>query len=192
MIDIVKKSQTIKEEAIALIQKFDLLSTLRHYGEVKFTGSFELDLMLKKDIDISLVNDDLTVEEFTELGKELIDKLNTPSVYYRNTRITSVEKRPENSLYWGIQVEDWFLDIWAMSSKVYERADKYIKLVKSKLNDENRLIILSLKNDLMEINIYGKGFGSREIYDAVLNYDISTAEQFDLYLSEYRNKNTYF
>lgn len=45
-----------------------------------------------KDIDISLVNNNLTVGEFTQLGKELLDILYTQSVYYENKRITPVEK----------------------------------------------------------------------------------------------------
>lgn len=191
MDDILQKSRSTKEEANSLLRNFNLLSILQDYGEVRITGSYQLDLMLKKDIDISLVNDNISVEEFSDLGKKLIDKLNTPSVYYRNTRISHADKRPENSLYWGIKTGDWFLDIWAMSNKVFERADKYISQIKSKLNDKNRKVILLLKNEFINDGTYGKNFSSRELYDAVLNNRVETASQFNTYLKNKSTSNTY-
>lgn len=188
---ILDKSRLVKEEADFLLHKYNLVKILQQYGNVRFTGSYELDLMLKKDIDISLVNDNLSVEKFTELGKELIDKLETPSVYYRNTRITPVENRPENSLYWGIKTGDWFFDIWAMSNKVYQRAEKYIDRIKSKINDRNKKTILSLKNEFIDNNTYGKLFSSRELYDAVLNFDVTTSDQFYSYLENKKDLNFY-
>lgn len=191
MADILKKSRSTKEEANSLLRHFNLLSILQDYGEVRITGSYQLDVMLKKDIDISIVNDDISVEEFSDLGKKLINKLNTPSVYYRNTRISPVDKRPENSLYWGIKTGDWFIDIWAMSNKVFERADKYISLIKSKLNDKNRKVILILKNEFINNGTYGKNFSSRELYDAVLNNHVETASQFNTYLKNKSTSNQY-
>lgn len=188
---ILLNSISIKKEAEDLINEYKVIETLKKFGEVHFTGSYELDLMYKKDIDISLVNDNLSVADFTQLGKELIEKLNTPTVYYRNTNITPVEKRPENAFYWGIKTGEWFLDIWAMSREVFLRAENYISEIKSKLNEQNRIIILQLKNELLSLNVYGKKFGSRELYDAVLNNNVSSVADFEIYLNEKANKNEY-
>ena len=79
MSEILNFSQLIRKEADELLNKYQVVEALSKYGQVKFTGSYELDLMYKRDIDISLINDNLTVENFTRLGKELIDKLNTPN-----------------------------------------------------------------------------------------------------------------
>ncbi len=184
-------SQLIKKEAEELLAEHNIIEILSKYGTVKFTGSYELDLMYKKDIDISLINDNLSVSDFTALGKELIDKLNTPSVYYRNTRITPVSKRPENALYWGIKTEEWFIDIWAMNKFTYLKAEKYIKEIKSKLNNHNRIIILQLKDELLKSQKYGKDFGSRELYDAVLNYNVTNTTEFKNYLTENKDNNNY-
>jgi hypothetical protein len=185
------QSQDIKKEAEELLKNNSISKILSKYGEIKFTGSYELDLMFKKDIDISLINNKLTVPEFTQLGKELIDQLKTPSVYYRNTRINPIEKRPENSLYWGVQIDEWFLDIWAMSKNVYLKSEYYINEIKAKLNQENRNIILSLKYEYLKSKRYSKQFGSRELYEAVLNHDVKTSKEFDKYLSEKSFKNEY-
>lgn len=184
-------SQLIKKEAEELLAKYNIIEILDKYGTVKFTGSYELGLMYKKDIDISLINDNLSVSDFTTLGKELIDKLNTPSVYYRNTRITPVSKRPENALYWGIKTEEWFIDVWAMNKITYQKAEKYIEEIKSKLNNHNRFIILKLKDEFLKFKTYGKDFGSRELYDAVLNYNVTNATEFKIYLTENSNNNYY-
>ena len=186
-----KQSRLIKKEANNLIEKFNLAYIISQYGHLHYTGSYELDLMYKKDIDISLVNNNLAVEEFSQLGKVLIDKLNTPSVYYRNTRITPVEKRPENALYWGVKTGEWWIDIWAMNESVYKRAESYIAEIKSKLNPQNRITILQLKNELLSLNTYGNKFGSRELYDAVLNNNVSSVQSFEKYLKEKAQQNEY-
>ena len=191
MKSVFSKSKEIKKEADELLSQFKLVELLSQYGSVHITGSYDLDLMFKKDIDISLVNNNISVAEFSELGKELIDRLNTPSVYYRNTRITPVDKRPENSLYWGIRTGDWFIDIWAMNSEVYRRADSYIRKIKSQLTEERRLIILSLKEDMLKSNRYSREFGSRELYDAVLNYNVKDLSELNNYLSKLASNNIY-
>ena len=191
MTDPLSISQTIKNEADELLNKYQVVEILSKYGQVNFTGSYKLDLMYKKDVDISLINNNLSVENFTQLGKELIDKLNTPIVYYRNTRITPVENRPENSLYWGIKTDDWFIDLWGMSVEIYERAEKYIEEIKSQLTKENRLIILRLKNEFIKKKSYGISFNSRELYDAVLNHKVKDSEHFNLYLEKFPHLNEY-
>lgn len=191
MNEILIKSQAIKKEAEELLSKYKVLETLQNFGEVQFTGSYELDLMYKKDIDLSIINDNLTVEDFLQLGKELIDKLSTPTVYYRNTRITPIAQRPENGLYWGINTGDWWIDIWAMNESVYKRAECYISEIKSKLNSQNRIIILQLKNELLSLNLYGNEFGSRELYDAVLNNNVNSVQSFEKYLKETAHQNEY-
>lgn len=191
MNEIFRFSQSVKEEATKLLDESDIVNILEKYGKVYFSGSYDLDLMYKKDIDIGIVNDSLTVSEFTKLGKELIDKLNSPSVYYRNTRITPVKNRPENSLYWGIKTGDWFIDIWAMSKKVQSRSDAYIRDIKNKLKPAHKKIILQLKADLLEEKTYGKLFGSRELYDAVLNKKVKTVEEFKEYLKFVKQSNNY-
>jgi hypothetical protein len=180
--NILTRSQEIKKEADELLQKFGLLNIIGKYGDIHFTGSYKLDLMLKKDIDISLVCDSLSVKEFTQLGKELIDILETPSAYYRNTRINPIEKRPEDALYWGINIGEWWIDLWAMNSSVFQRSKNYIDNIASKLNGQNRLIILELKKEFLSSGKYGKNFGSRELYDAVLNYNVKTIDELNLYL----------
>lgn len=191
MEQLLQTSTAIKKEADELLHKYQVVEILSKFGRVKFTGSYELNLMYKKDIDITLINDNLSVEDFTKLGKELIDKLNTPNVYYRNTRIHPVEKRPENSLYWGIKTGNWFIDIWAMSTEVYNRAESYIKEIKSQLSEEKKLIILRLKDEFIKKKSYGKNFGSRELYDAVLNHEVKNSKQFNLYLEKLSQLNDY-
>ena len=191
MIEMLDYSQAIKNEANELLRKYSVVEIIQKFGQVKFTGSYELNLMYKKDIDISLINDNLSVQDFTLLGKELIYGLNTPSAYYRNTRITPVEKRPENSLYWGIKTGDWFIDIWGMSAVIYKRAENYIKEIKSQLTEDKRLIILRLKDEFIKKGTYGKNFSSRELYDAVLNHEVKNSEQFGYYLEKLSHLNEY-
>lgn len=73
-----------------------------------------------------------------------------------------------------------------MSENVYARSYKYIK---EKLTAANRYLILEIKAKLLEEKTYGVKFGSRELYDAVLNSNVDSAESFAIYLEEKAHKN---
>ncbi|MEE9431369.1 MAG: hypothetical protein V3V16_10035 [Melioribacteraceae bacterium] len=191
MNNILEYSENIKLESTEFLEKNNVIKILEKFGKVKFTGSYELDLMFKKDIDISLINDEFSVPDFTQLGKELIDVLNTHSVYFRNTRITPLKRRPEKALYWGIKSGDWNIDLWAVSELAFSKSDKYIQNIKSLLNNKYRETILDLKFTLAETKEYGKKLGSKELYDAVLNYEVTNIEELEYYLTHNKKNIVY-
>ena len=78
-----------------------------------------------------------------------------------------------------------------MNKEVYSRADNYIQKIKSKLNSHNKTTILKLKEELIKNKTYGKNFGSRELYDAVLNSAVDSMEKFKAYLEKYSHLNEY-
>lgn len=177
-------SRSIKAEADQLLENRGLLKVLSKYGDVKYTGSYRLDLMMKKDMDITLVSGDNSTEEFFRLGYEISLLFNAHSMFYRNTIIKSAANRPDNGLYWGIQFEDWNLDIWLLTYEEYEKSEKYIVSVLNSLDAEKIDTILRLKYELLEGPYYGRTFSSRELYDSVINHDVKTSEDLFRYLQE--------
>lgn len=62
MKDILIKSSEIQNEADEILFERGLHKILQKFGEPNYVGSYELKLMLKKDLDISLINPSLTLE----------------------------------------------------------------------------------------------------------------------------------
>jgi len=55
-----------------VLQKLTLIPKLQKYGQVKIAGAKALGLMLAKDIDISVIVDQVKTEDWQELVKELM------------------------------------------------------------------------------------------------------------------------
>ncbi len=71
----------VRNEADEILYSKGLLELLNKYGRAELTGSYPLQLMCKKDLDISLVNAKLEADEFFELGSKIVSLLKPHSVY---------------------------------------------------------------------------------------------------------------
>src|SRR5690349_10994341 len=66
------KSRQVKQHADALLQEAGLIARLQNHGEVLFTGSYAIDLMLNRDIDLYVVHPELTEERVLDVLRSLI------------------------------------------------------------------------------------------------------------------------
>lgn len=182
-----EQSRNIKEEADSILLGTGLQQVLERYGTVKYVGSYELDLMMKKDIDISLINPELCLEDFHKLGMDVANLLHPHSMHYRNTRVKPVKYRPPDALYWGFAFGEWNIDLWLVSEEYYLESVAYMNGIQSLLTQQNRMQILEIKSRGIANGAYLKAFGSREIYRAVLQYGVRTYEEFCGYLGEHQH-----
>jgi hypothetical protein len=177
----------IKAHADEILYQKGLLDLLKNYGTPHITGSYELDLMTWRDLDIYIESNQITEENFFELGKELMQLLQPVKMNFRNERITKTKGLP-NGLYWGIylgneRAGDWKIDIWAVDSKELELLKDYCSNIKARLNKANSKTILEIKSLCWKNPLYRKSFTSSDIYSAVLDHGISNFEEFQQYLN---------
>ena len=140
-------------------------------GEVVFVGSYFLDLLYRRDIDVFILDDPCDVEKAHILTKHLIDQNIFQTVAFANC--TAIE--PKNHLkgfYWKLiyyyQGNPWKLDIWYTAEKV---STIPISLkIKSTLEQhpEAKLKILTLKKKYYNGDTYKKGMNGFKIYEKVL------------------------
>ena len=182
MVDILKYSAKIKEETDLILYDRGLYKIFEKYGTAKFTGSYELDLMIKKDLDVTIVTKDISLEEFFNLGGEISSLLKPHSMFFRNTKVKPISKRPKEGYYWGVQFDDWKIDLWAIDEQIYSGSVRYIDSVAGKITEENKKTILELKYLFIDNKDYGSKFSSREVYEAVLNNGVKTVDEFYSYL----------
>jgi hypothetical protein len=184
--DLSQLNLLIQSEADDILYHKGLLEVLRKYGKPHISGSYVLDLMTWRDLDLYLEADHIPEAKFFELGKELVDLLTPVKMSYRNERQGKNEALPIG-LYWGIYLGNeregaWKIDIWAVNSKELQDRLTYCDILKRKLTSVTRRKILQIKSQCWKDPEYRRSFLSIDIYQAVLNHGVSTLYEFKEYL----------
>jgi len=198
---LLQKQNDLHSEASILLEK-TLLPILEQYGKVSVGGSYSYKLLNYPDLDIDIVSEEISKDVFATLSGELI-KLDYTSkfksadrVHYPHTpsakRHTYSAKRPFG--YWvspDINFGDnvWKLDIWLQKPEWYTGdTNRYAEELLI-ISDEQRIVILSLKEELIEKNLYGVGkeFLSEDVYEGVLRGNAKTIEELRNFLTTSKN-----
>ncbi|WP_144941835.1 hypothetical protein [Paenibacillus sp. 32O-W] len=181
-------NEKIRNEANDLLNALGLMKTLKQYGQPCVHGSYSLNLMTWRDLDIYLEDNEMSVSKFFDLGKDLANSLNPSKMNYRN-EWNGLSPHLPRGLYWGIYTtilnNDWKIDVWAIESTQFKQKQEQFAALQSKVNETNRPIILALKNHLHRHPDYRKKFFSVDIYEAVFE-GIKSTEQFSLWLENNR------
>ena len=183
----------IIEEAKDLLENRGLKRTLEKYGSILPTGSFALDLMTWRDLDLYLMSDNLSSTDFFKLGADINDLLNPVKMSFRNEILAKTDGQP-NGLYWGVYLGNerkgaWKIDLWCVSKVEALTRHRFCEDLGKKLNSENRSVIHDLKSRCWENKYYRKEFYSTDIYDAVLKNDIFSFDKLkDFINSKYKKQ----
>jgi len=165
-----------------------LLDALRAYGAVHLVGSYRMELMAWRDLDIHLVPAVLDRRRFFELGLRIAELLRPRRMHYRDEADGPGDALPQG-LYWGVYEPRvapgaWKLDIWATDAGGLARVEAYCGGIERRLTAATRDTILMLKTEAWTHPEYRRGFGSADIYRAVLEHGIDSAAGFRRYLEE--------
>jgi len=183
--DLEELNLMIKREADQILHENGLMGVLHRFGKPFVSGSYFLNLMTWRDLDIYLSSDVMNEESFFELGKNISLCIRPSKMNYRNEYIGRTEHLPRG-FYWGcytnITASAWKVDIWAIPSDEFAQKHKEIQELKSKVNPEQRIAILSLKKSFYNHPLYRKQFFSVDIYKAVLEDKISSEDSFITWL----------
>jgi hypothetical protein len=179
-------SASLRAEADLILHEKGLLGMLRKYGLSHMHGSYALDLMTWRDLDIYLESQGLSEERFFELGGRIAAEITPTKMSFRNERIAQTAGLP-HGLYWGIYFNlpddpRWEIDIWCVESEECSRLLSRERCVAGKLTAANRQIILSIKSECWNHSEYRRGFSSDDFYTSVLDEHVSTFTQFREYL----------
>lgn len=171
----------IRNEAEVILYEYGLMERLNRFGKIFVSGSYFLELMTWRDLDIYLEADNMNVETFFELGRDISLCIQPSKMNFRNELIGRTEHLPQG-YYWGcfavINSNAWKVDVWSISSKDFVQKQREIHELKSKINGVQRKMILMLKNNLHNHPLYRKKFFSVDIYNAVIQDNIYSVENF--------------
>lgn len=199
MNDLLKQQAELRKEAREVVEKLDLMNFLGKYGKPYLVGSIETGLMTWRDIDLEVIvegiNKDLIAEMVISLIKAAGRRLDISIVDNRDAE--DFGKGPVG-YYLGLKYYDpkipkkdlvasnknaWKIDIWFVLEKD-ARSHQSTQDLLQQLNDQNRQIILEIKNQIMDNPKYRYEFFSTDIYKAVLENQVTNLEEFKDYLKK--------
>ncbi len=167
-----QRSRELRQDANQLLNDSGVIKVLSKFGDVSFTGSYALNLMHDPDIDIRVINPDMTKAQVVAALQEVID-LNffNGHMFYDWVNFSKPEF-PEG-YYLGLKDtyhdRHWKLDIWFTKKEDPAERD-IVNFVTKKLTDNTRQHILSLKAKRTQVK---SDIPSHKIYDAVLRHGIT-------------------
>lgn len=176
-----------KLEATQLLESTKITQLLQNFGQVELEGAYSYDLMVKKDIDIRVVNDQISKEQIGRLNAQINELPNIES-----TRIideTSTNRREGAPQGWYIACDArfndhvWKLDVWVMKEVI---RDNYPEVIRDpnwieKCSQEEKDAILLIKAQLFEEQ---GDYTGANVYRAVLEGGVRDLEGFKKWRSE--------
>lgn len=193
MTDILEQQAALQAEADAILEKLDLDSALRLAGRPVRVGSSALGLMVRRDIDITVVCENLadnTRAVIAQLVGNLTLHPRISAVRFRNDS-GSWNKTPEDypdGLYVGISFRaednnDWNFDIWFVDEPDRQPDLMHVRTILPRLSTAKREIILAIKTALAANAAgYPKPVASFLVYEAVLDGGVSNFAEFENWL----------
>jgi len=169
-----------KQEAEKIIDEISIMPVLKSVGDARIVGSVALDVIVKRDIDIHIVVDDL-FNAIDKIYRHLISHDNVHEVKIKDfgTNKGILVGVNEYKTEHGI----WSIDFWVTTDEKTTGFADIKKLLKD-MTQEHRDIIIQIKNDYCT-NFGGTSGGlSPKIYKAVVYDDIKNTEGFKRYLEQ--------
>lgn len=143
-------------------------------------------LMVWPDIDIEVVTKDRPTN--TATLPILAQLLDLPQV----ARVTIANHLGQPTMPQGIYLGPdithhdlkWQVDIWLIEGDEATKRRNLLDRIASKITDENKSIILELKQILAASDRYHRGVSSLDLYTAVLEHKVTNMDEFKAYLQQ--------
>ena len=185
-IDVIRADEKLRAEADDLLDRRGLRRLLEEYATISIVGSYALKLMVWRDLDVAMHAPGVAVADFFDLGKRVTDLLASWKMFFTDNRNRESASDPVG-LYWGIRLGDisrgaWKIDLWALESEEFHARLRECDSLNRRLNSENRLTILRLKSQLWRHPQYRSSVTSHDIYDAVLDHEVASLDEFWEYM----------
>ncbi len=193
--DLPAQQQDLQAVADMVYDDLHLASLLAPVGDPIRVGSSALGLMVRRDLDVTVVcpklGDD-TRDAVAQIGARLTADPHVRQVRFRNdTGHWNTDPSYPDGIYLGVQyrspsAQDWSLDIWFVDEPDRQPDLAHLRTMPARLTGDARIAILAIKRAWAERAEYGTSVGSFDVYRSVLDDGVRTPEQFDRWLESVR------
>ncbi|GAB2713446.1 hypothetical protein [Kitasatospora kifunensis] len=183
-----RQQDELQSEASAVNDDLGLSESLGRLGDPVRVGSAALGLMVRRDLDITVVCPRLDAtahESVVGLGARLALHERVRQVRFRNdTGAWNTDPAYPDGLYLGLgyrspQGHTWSLDIWFVDEPERQPDLSHLRTLPARLTSEAREAILRIKHAWAEHSEYGRSVRSWDIYRSVLDDGVRTVAEFD-------------
>ena len=187
--ELLTSAKKLQQEAKRVLKSLGVLDILKTISEPEIVGSVKSGLMIHNDIDIHCAMDGVDIEKIAAL-MPLFAKMPTINKVqfnnYRTLRRDHLKERIRfpHAYYMGLRsVEpsgEWKIDMW-----FGDRGDlgDFDESQLEALTNEQRVVVLHLKNAMKEGKGYRDGVISTDFYNAVLHHGVRDLSTFKKYLT---------
>lgn len=179
--DYIKVADDFQEKAKVFLEHHQVFDFLKRYGEPEVYGSFELGLMNRQDIDTVLVVEEKDFSIAVDLQRNLQAQGFTNFWVFDNRKGGSAED-PKHIIV-DAYVGEWEMGITICTKDEAEEVLSMTRQIKQVMEDDPsvRDVILKLKHEVA-LKHGVRNFPSRAIYQAVLEAQAKTVEDFEKYI----------
>lgn len=185
---LVQRQEDLQGEAGAVNSDLRLEELLADVGDPVWVGSAALGLMVRRDLDVTVVCPALgaaVLEAVTQIGARLAGHPRVWKVDFRNdTGHWNTDSAYPDGLYLGVRYRsdperDWNLDVWFVDEPDRQPDLAHVRSLPARLTPENRAVILEIKDAWADRPEYGVSVRGSDIYRSVLDDGVRTLEQFN-------------
>lgn len=173
-------------EANLILDELDLLNLWNAVGEPVLVGAAAYNLIFNRDIDMEIYCDHPEVAS----GFQILEScVKNPKVI--GARFANHLDGEDQGIYFQLKYKDendlkWKIDMWLLAhDHPGPCAKDLVEPLNRVLTDESRESILTIKN---QIRLNAESIASIRIYEAVIDYNIQTYEEFMEWHSKYAPK----
>ncbi|MFA6948926.1 MAG: hypothetical protein WCQ72_08080 [Eubacteriales bacterium] len=169
----------LRERCGRLLYDSGLFGLLSRYGEPHPVGSYVMNVMEARDLDIDVINDGMSDAKLYELTSLLLG-IYHPSWYEAKHEITADGKEVWFHGFEAVfEGEKWNVDIWFFDRDTINAAESFCDNIKRTLDASPPLreAVKTVKRELIGRGLYSfDKYTSMDVYDAVLKHGAATAD----------------
>lgn len=184
-----ERQQQLQLEAAAVQKELEIVDLLATVGRVVQVGSVALELMVWREIDLTILCPKLELELIFEVGARLASHPRVRGLQFRNdTGHWNKDPRYPDGLFWEVDYvseseNSWEMDIWFIHESTRQPDMRHLEDFLPRLTKEMRLAILAIKDVWRRTPLYGNGVSGYDCYIAVLDHGVRTIAEFEKYLA---------
>jgi hypothetical protein len=178
----------LKEEGRKILHNDGLLEILKRYGKTKIVGSYDLDLLVEPDIDISISVEEFDIDKYFAVCSEITKKLKPSRVKYIDQSRQKLPFPFKEGYFLGLHILRnnilWKIDCWVFAPETFKAGVAFHDSIKERINSTNRKSILKIKKEIFE----SPNYNSVDVYNAVLFDNITSLSEFYSWYKEKYSK----
>ncbi|MGF7016048.1 hypothetical protein [Ornithinibacillus bavariensis] len=186
--ELLARQLQLQTEADAIVEEMRLDQLLAEAGTPVKVGSAALGLMAWRDLDITVVCSTLNIATVSRIASQLMSNPQVRDLKFINdTGNWNTDPAYPDGYFLGITYQSnigkkWELDIWFVDKPEEQPDLQHIRTLPEQLTPAAIVSILSIKTVWATRPDYGKRVTSFDIYNAVLDNNVHTPDEFKKWL----------